>query len=93
MLREIERRHPKEPHLYLAVLGTDPAHQGKGIGSSLIHEVLDDPSNVGEPAYLETETEENVAFYYRHGFEVIDEFDTPMGGPHIWLLWRDPRDP
>jgi GNAT superfamily N-acetyltransferase len=68
VMRAIERCHPKEPH-YLAVLGTNPAHQGEGIGSALVRHVLDDPANVREPAYLETETPANVPFYERTGFE------------------------
>ena len=34
VLSTIERQHPRTPHWYLAVLGTDPIHQGKGIGSA-----------------------------------------------------------
>jgi ribosomal protein S18 acetylase RimI-like enzyme len=92
-MRAIERRHPQEPHWYLAVLGTDPAHQGEGVGSALVRHVLDDPANAGEPAYLETETEANVPFYERHGFRVVGELDVPSGGPHLWLMWRDPHEP
>ena len=33
LLSTVERHHPRTPHWYLAVLGTDPIHQGKGIGS------------------------------------------------------------
>jgi ribosomal protein S18 acetylase RimI-like enzyme len=93
VMRAIERQHPKEPHWYLAVLGTDPAHQGEGIGSALVRHVLDDPANTGEPAYLETETPANVPFYQRHGFEVVGEVDVPGGGPHLWLMWRNPQAP
>jgi ribosomal protein S18 acetylase RimI-like enzyme len=93
VMRAIEGRHPKELHWYLAVLGTDPAHQGQGVGSALIRHVLDDRANTGEPAYLETETEANVPYYERHGFEVVGELDVPGGGPHLWLMWRDPQQP
>jgi hypothetical protein len=48
------------------------------------------PANGGAPAYLETETESNVPFYERHGFQVVGELDVPSGGPHLWLMWRDP---
>jgi ribosomal protein S18 acetylase RimI-like enzyme len=93
LLREGERRHPAAPHWYLAVLGTDPAHQGKGLGSALLRHVLDDPANEHDAAHLETETGANVAFYHRYGFVVTDEFDVPRGGPHIWLMWRDATGP
>jgi len=93
VMRAIERHHPHESHWYLAVLGTDPAHQGDGVGSALVRHVLDDPANTSEPAYLETETEANVPFYERHGFEVIGQLDVPDGGPHLWLMWRQPHEP
>jgi ribosomal protein S18 acetylase RimI-like enzyme len=93
VMRTIDRAHPKDAHWYLALLGTDPAHQGKGVGSALVRHVLDDPANRREAAYLETETESNVPFYERLGFRVIEELDVAGGGPHLWLMWRDPTDP
>jgi GNAT superfamily N-acetyltransferase len=50
----LDRRHPAEPHWYLAGLGTDPPYQGKGIGSALMRPVLDRCDSEGLPAYLET---------------------------------------
>jgi ribosomal protein S18 acetylase RimI-like enzyme len=90
LLKEIERRHPHAPHWYLATLGTDPRHQGGGVGSALVRHVVDAAANAGEAAYLETLTASNVAFYERLGFRVVDELDVPGGGPHVWLMWRDP---
>ena len=88
-LHEVEARHPAAPHWYLAVLGTDPARQGEGIGSALLRPVLDDCDRLELPAYLETATERNVDFYARHGFKVVDELTLP-DGPHLWLMWREP---
>ena len=34
VLSTLEKAHPTEPHYYLEFLGTDPAHQGRGIGSA-----------------------------------------------------------
>lgn len=86
----IERQHPKEPHWYLLMLGTEPALQGKGIGSALMAPVLDRCDDNGVPAYLESSKERNIPFYSRHGFRVTGRIDLP-GGPSIWPMWRDPR--
>jgi len=79
--------HPKEPHYYLAILGTDPPHQGQGIGSALVQTVLDRCDHEGIPAYLESSNENNIAFYQGHGFEVQAELTLP-GGPCIWPMLR-----
>ena len=92
-LLEIEKRHPKTPHYYLATLGTDPAHQGKGVGSALLKPVLDRCDAEGIPAYLESSKEQNVPFYARHGFTVTEEMTMSNGGPRLWLMWRKPREP
>ncbi|WP_426572186.1 GNAT family N-acetyltransferase [Aquihabitans sp. McL0605] len=90
-LMRMEGKHPKDPeHWYLAILGTDPAHQGHGIGSALIREITDRCDAQGLGAYLESSKETNVPFYARHGFEVREEME--VGDGHkIWLMWRDPR--
>ena len=90
VLGRMEKVHPKEPHWYLAVLGTHPDRQGQGLGSALLQPVLGECDRLEIPAYLETGTERNVAFYTRHGFKVTEEIQLP-GGPPMWLMWREPR--
>jgi ribosomal protein S18 acetylase RimI-like enzyme len=89
-LGNVERRHPREPHYYLAVLGVDPTRQHEGIGSALLRGGLEVCDREGVPAYLETGKERNVRFYERHGFQVTGEIELPRG-PRVWLMWRDPR--
>ena len=91
-LAQVEKLHPHQPHWYLAVLGTAPEHQGKGIGSSLMAPVLDRCDEQGLPAYLESSKESNIAFYNRHGFEVTREIEL-RNGPTLWAMWREPRPP
>ncbi len=91
LLARVEKVHPKEPeHWYLAVLGTDPDHQGKGVGSVLLAPVLERCDTEGVPAYLESSKEANVPFYARHGFELRDPIVVP-DGPTIHPMWREPR--
>jgi ribosomal protein S18 acetylase RimI-like enzyme len=86
----LEHRHPRDPHLYLAVLGVDPSGQGRGLGSRLLAPGLERCDAEGVPAYLESSKERNVAFYGRHGFEVTGEVRMPLGPP-LWLMTRAPR--
>ncbi|HVD39966.1 MAG TPA: GNAT family N-acetyltransferase [Solirubrobacterales bacterium] len=83
----IESKHPKEPHLYLAVVGVRPEQQGKGLGSALLQPGLAHADRLGLPAYLESSSPRNVPLYERHGFEVKEEAQLPQGPP-MWLMWR-----
>jgi ribosomal protein S18 acetylase RimI-like enzyme len=83
--------HPHEPHYYLFALGTRPAHQGRGVGSALMREVTSRCDENGAQAYLENSKPENLSFYRRHGFEVMDEIQIGNGGPQMWPMLRKPR--
>jgi ribosomal protein S18 acetylase RimI-like enzyme len=90
-LLSAQRVHPEEPpHWYLAILGTDPLAQGRGLGSAMMGPILEGCDRDGIGAYLESSREENVAFYARHGFRVTGERRLPRG-PTLWTMWRDPR--
>ena len=88
-LDKMERAHPRAPHWYLAFLGTDPAHQGRGVGRSLVEPVLDRCDATGLGAYLESSKQTNVGYYERHGFRVTGEIAV-AGAPSVWGMWRDP---
>ncbi len=87
----LERKHPvSPPHWYLAVLGTDPAAQGRGLGSMVLGAVLEQCDGDGVGAFLESSKESNIDFYSRHGFRVTEEVRLPRG-PSMWKMWREPR--
>jgi len=92
LLSHVDRVRPRQPHWYLATLGTDPPRQGRGTGSALLQRVLPRLDTEGLPAYLESSKERNVPFYARHGFEIVGDYDVP-GAPHMWFMWRDPKPP
>lgn len=89
-LELMDRAHPREPHWYLAVLGTDPPHQGRGVGAALIDPVVVRCDREGLGAYLESSKPDNVPYYERFGFRVTGQIDLP-DGPPLWPMWRDPR--
>jgi ribosomal protein S18 acetylase RimI-like enzyme len=81
--------HPHEPAWFLQFLGVDPTHQGQGVGSVLLRQVLDGADRAGEAAYLEATTQRNRALYERHGFRQTGEIVLP-DGPTVYPMWRDP---
>lgn len=89
LLHEVDRRHPTEPHWYLALLGVDPRWQGRGVGAALLEPrlALCDAEQV--PIHLETQKAQNVPWYERFGFRVTETVELP-GCPPIWLMWREP---
>lgn len=88
---ELEAGHPKEPkHWYLGYVGVAPGHQGQGIGSLVLGEVLRHADADGVPAYLESSNERNLTLYERNGFRVTTSY-SPLGkGPTIYRMWREP---
>ncbi len=82
--------HPHEPHWYLAMLGTIPEAQGRGIGSALLADTLAQCDREGTLAYLESSKESNIPFYERHGFRVDGEI-SPPDCPTLWAMTRRPQ--
>ena len=82
--------HPAEPHWYLSAIGTEPEHQGRGIGGALMRHVLTRRDAAGQAAYLEASRPENVPYYERYGFAVMRQFALPQG-PTIWPMRRSPN--
>ncbi len=75
-----------EAHFYLEAIGVHPRSQGRGLGAALLQPVLDEASKKGVPVYLETETADNVDFYARRGFRVVEEHLAGDTGCPIWLM-------
>jgi len=84
----VEKIHPKTPHWYLQVIGTDPAKQGKGFGSLIMRHQLATVDAQGMPAYLESSKESNIPIYKSFGFEVTGEIRIP-NGPVLYPMWRN----
>ena len=79
-------------HFYLQGLGTDPDRQGEGLASAAMQPVLDRCDREGIPAYLEStkQTQRRVLRAPRlRGHRV--RATSPLGGPPLWLMWRDPE--
>ncbi len=90
-LNAVEKGHPTQPHYYLAFVGVEPESRGRGMGSILMHPILQRCDQERVPAYLEASAPRNRDLYERHGFEVTEEIRPGRSGPPIWRMWREPR--
>jgi GNAT superfamily N-acetyltransferase len=86
----VHSRTPDEPLWELDSIAVEPAAQGRGIGAALIGFGLARARSDGVGAFLATGTRGNVAIYRRSGFRVVEDADSPSGGPHIWFMRWDP---
>jgi GNAT superfamily N-acetyltransferase len=82
--------HPAEPHWYLPLVGVDPAHQGKGVGSALLRHALARCDREGKAAYLESTNRTNIPLYERHGFVVRGEIQVGSS-PTLFPMFRAAR--
>ena len=93
LLDHMDRMHARiapEPHVYLYVLGVDPAQQGRGLGGVLLQPGLERADRERHRVYLETARASNVPFYERHGFQLRQTAEHAEF-PTLWAMTRDPR--
>jgi GNAT superfamily N-acetyltransferase len=88
--RELDRRHPTPPHLYLALLGVRAERRHEGIGGALLAPTLIEADARGLPAYVEAGSADAAAFYATLGFTMNGEVRLP-GAPTVYLMWREPQ--
>ena len=91
VMRQMESHHPREPHWYLPLIGIDPKHQGKGLGSALIDHALKICDRDGALAYLESSNPRNVPLYQRHGFEILGQIQFGSSPTLVPMLRRPQR--
>ena len=74
------------PHWYLAWIGIDPAHQGRGLGSDLLQRCLEIIDSDHLPTFLDTPNPKTVPFYQRHGFDVVGDMAAGACPPVVSML-------
>jgi GNAT superfamily N-acetyltransferase len=73
------------------VLGVSLEIQKKGFGRKMMEALIEMADNQGLPIYFETQTEGNVVFYKKFGFEVIKEVKLPNFDLPMWYMFRKKR--
>jgi len=67
------------PHLYLNILGTDPAQQGTGAGIAVLEYLKASAAAAQVPFYLETTGPTNPQFYMKRGFRISEKMVVDPG--------------
>ena len=79
------------PHWYVHMMAVDPAKQGRGRGTALLSGVLASIAEVKgrsvHPVLLTTHNEQNVTFYRRAGFEIVDVEELSLAGARTYPVW------
>ena len=87
--RSLRAHEPTYPYWYLQFVGVAPSGQGRGLGGGGVRVGLEKARAAGMPVYLETSKAANVEFYRHLGFELLEDWSVPDGGPPVWsMLWR-----
>jgi ribosomal protein S18 acetylase RimI-like enzyme len=85
----IAKRHIREPHYYLFVLGIEPKFQGRGLGRALLAKLHERVDANPVASYLETDTERNVRLYSSVGYEVLTDERVPgFSDFRYWTMRR-----
>ena len=90
IFEQMDAVHPREAHWHLPIIGVDPAHQRKGIGSALLSHILKVCDGQKVSAYLEATSPRNVPLYERHGFEAVGSIQV-ADSPQIIPMLRKPK--
>jgi GNAT superfamily N-acetyltransferase len=85
---EWARHDPLNQHWHFGPVDVSPSHQGNGIGSKLLNRFCHEVDACLAPAYLETDTDRNVRFYARFGFDVVKEAE--IFNVKNRYIWRHP---
>ncbi|UCF07871.1 MAG: GNAT family N-acetyltransferase [Thermoplasmata archaeon] len=78
----------KKPHWHIDPIGVLPERQGQCIGKKLMEYYCKQVDSQNMPAYHETDQPQNVRFYEKFGYKVVET--EPIFGITNWFLWREP---
>jgi len=90
IMQQMGGHHPGGPHWHLPLIGVDPARQGRGHGSALLHHAAEWLDRERQVAYLESTNPLNVPLYERHGFDVVGTIQSG-NAPPVFPMVRRPR--
>lgn len=85
---EIKNKYAYPGCWYLYVFVTMPEFRGKGLGSKIMHPMLDYLDKHNQDCYLETLLPVNVEIYKKYGFELKEEVKVPNTDLTLYAMLR-----
>jgi GNAT superfamily N-acetyltransferase len=87
----IHHRHAKMPHWYLFSIAVDKQYQNQGYAKKLLIPVLQYLDEKNQTCYLETHNPQNISFYEKFNFEVVETAILPNSNITHWGMLRKPQ--
>ncbi len=87
-VEDARKRLVPVPHWYLMFLGVEASQRDDVIHEALIEPVLCRANSTGMPCYVETCSENRLAFYKECGFRIGAAGRISEGGPNFWAMTR-----
>lgn len=81
------KHDPPQSHSHLGPIAVAPEAQGRRIGQQLMDHYCGQLDQLRKTSYLETDRTENVAFYRRFGFEIVQQ-EPVLGVPNFFMSRR-----
>ncbi|MHA1776889.1 MAG: GNAT family N-acetyltransferase [Promethearchaeota archaeon] len=91
-MHEAHTKYASQPHLYLMAIGVKKELQGHGLGSQLLGHIIAKSEKEGLPIYLETELLQNVNFYEKHNFKILEKVQVPKTNVEYWFMQYEPSE-
>jgi hypothetical protein len=86
---EWSRKDPSTLHWHIGPVAVDPAAQQQGVGSTMLNAVCSHMDAYASVSYLEKDRTENVRFYQKFGFVVLEQSE--VLGVSTWYMSRRPN--
>ena len=85
----LKQYQPKTDYIYLWFIGVKNEAQGKGLGTQLLKEIVEDYK--GKAIHLETSTIANLSFYEQNGFKRVSTLNEEIGYPLFIYTYQQDR--
>jgi GNAT superfamily N-acetyltransferase len=85
---KVEGSYPKEPHVYVQFIGTDPGSRGSGLAYAYLQHAIQFADVNSRPIYAETSNPDNLPIWAKAGLVEDGILEFGDGAPTVWQMKR-----